>query len=51
VLLVLDAVTGGEAARLYQRLGWCTWGTSPAMPCCRGAGSAARRCTTATSAV
>jgi len=29
VLLVLDAVTGGEAARLYQRLGWVHVGDIP----------------------
>jgi GNAT superfamily N-acetyltransferase len=28
-LLVLDAVTGGDAARLYDRLGWTTVGTVP----------------------
>jgi GNAT superfamily N-acetyltransferase len=28
-LLVLDAVTGGDAARLYERLGWNTVGTVP----------------------
>ncbi len=28
-LLVLDAVTGGDAARLYQRLGWQTVGVIP----------------------
>jgi ribosomal protein S18 acetylase RimI-like enzyme len=29
-LLVLDAVTGGDAARLYQRLGWQRVGDIPA---------------------
>lgn len=28
-LLVLDAVTGGDAARLYERLGWTTVGMIP----------------------
>ena len=28
-LLVLDAVTGGEAARLYERLGWTRVGEIP----------------------
>ena len=28
-LLVLDAVTGGDAARLYDRLGWTTVGMIP----------------------
>lgn len=28
-LLVLDAVTGGDAARLYDRMGWTTVGTIP----------------------
>ena len=28
-LLVLDAVTGGDAARLYGRLGWTTVGVIP----------------------
>ncbi len=28
-LLVLDAVTGGDAARLYERLGWNTLGVIP----------------------
>jgi GNAT superfamily N-acetyltransferase len=28
-LLVLDAVTGGEAARLYERLGWVRVGDIP----------------------
>ena len=28
-LLVLDAVTGGEAARLYERMGWTTVGVVP----------------------
>ena len=28
-LLVLDAVTGGDAARLYQRLGWVRVGDIP----------------------
>jgi GNAT superfamily N-acetyltransferase len=28
-LLVLDAVTGGDAARLYTRLGWTTVGVIP----------------------
>lgn len=28
-LLVLDAVTGGDAARLYERLGWTTVGVIP----------------------
>jgi GNAT superfamily N-acetyltransferase len=28
-LLVLDAVTGGDAARLYARLGWTTVGVVP----------------------
>jgi GNAT superfamily N-acetyltransferase len=28
-LLVLDAVTGGDAARLYARLGWTTVGVIP----------------------
>lgn len=28
-LLVLDAVTGGDAARLYERLGWMTVGDVP----------------------
>jgi GNAT superfamily N-acetyltransferase len=28
-LLVLDAVTGGDAARLYDRLGWTTVGVIP----------------------
>ena len=28
-LLVLDAVTGGDAARLYDRLGWTTVGSVP----------------------
>lgn len=28
-LLVLDAVTGGDAARLYARLGWCRVGDVP----------------------
>jgi ribosomal protein S18 acetylase RimI-like enzyme len=28
-LLVLDAVTGGDAARLYSRLGWTTVGVIP----------------------
>ena len=28
-LLVLDAVTGGDAARLYDRLGWTTVGVVP----------------------
>jgi GNAT superfamily N-acetyltransferase len=28
-LLVLDAVTGGDAARLYERLGWNTVGVVP----------------------
>ena len=28
-LLVLDAVTGGDAARLYDRLGWTTVGIVP----------------------
>ena len=28
-LLVLDAVTGGDAARLYERLGWTTLGVIP----------------------
>jgi hypothetical protein len=31
-LLVLDAVTGGDAARLYERLGWVRVGISPRMP-------------------
>ena len=31
-LLVLDAVTGGDAARLYARLGWITVGVIPATP-------------------
>ena len=29
VQLVLDAVTGGEAARLYERLGWMRVGDIP----------------------
>jgi len=29
-LLVLDAVTGGDAARLYDRMGWTTVGVIPA---------------------
>jgi GNAT superfamily N-acetyltransferase len=29
MLLVLDAVTGGEAARLYERLGWVRVGDIP----------------------
>ena len=28
-LLVLDAVTGGDAARLYERLGWTRVGDIP----------------------
>jgi hypothetical protein len=28
-LLVLDAVTGGDAARLYDRMGWTTVGVIP----------------------
>jgi hypothetical protein len=28
-LLVLDAVTGGDAARLYERLGWLRVGDIP----------------------
>ena len=28
-LLVLDAVTGGDAARLYERLGWVRVGEVP----------------------
>jgi len=28
-LLVLDAVTGGDAARLYERNGWTTVGVIP----------------------
>jgi GNAT superfamily N-acetyltransferase len=28
-LLVLDAVTGGDAARLYERLGWVRVGDIP----------------------
>jgi GNAT superfamily N-acetyltransferase len=28
-LLVLDAVTGGDAARLYERLGWVRVGDVP----------------------
>ena len=28
-LLVLDAVTGGDAARLYERMGWTTVGVIP----------------------
>jgi len=28
-LLVLDAVTGGDAARLYERLGWMRVGDIP----------------------
>ena len=28
-LLVLDAVTGGDAARLYERLGWTRVGEIP----------------------
>jgi hypothetical protein len=28
-LLVLDAVTGGDGARLYQRLGWIRVGDIP----------------------
>jgi GNAT superfamily N-acetyltransferase len=28
-LLVLDAVTGGDAARLYDRMGWTTVGVVP----------------------
>jgi hypothetical protein len=28
-LLVLDAVTGGDAARLYKRLGWVRVGDIP----------------------
>ena len=28
-LLVLDAVTGGDAARLYERLGWIRVGEVP----------------------
>ena len=28
-LLVLDAVTGGDAARLYERIGWTTVGVIP----------------------
>jgi GNAT superfamily N-acetyltransferase len=28
-LLVLDAVTGGDAARLYERLGWNVVGVVP----------------------
>jgi hypothetical protein len=28
-LLVLDAVTGGDAARLYERLGWIRVGDIP----------------------
>jgi len=28
-LLVLDAVTGGDAARLYERIGWNTVGVIP----------------------
>ena len=28
-LLVLDAVTGGDAARLYERLGWARVGDIP----------------------
>ena len=28
-LLVLDAVTGGDAARLYERLGWVRVGEIP----------------------
>ena len=28
-LLVLDAVTGGDAARLYERVGWSTVGVVP----------------------
>lgn len=28
-LLVLDTVTGGEAERLYTRLGWCRVGDIP----------------------
>ena len=49
-LLVLDAVTGGDAARLYERLGWQRVGRHPRLRLdAHGAGSAARRCSTATS--
>ena len=50
-LLVLDAVTGGDAERLYERLGWQRVGVIPNYASFRGAGSAPRRCSTATSAI
>jgi GNAT superfamily N-acetyltransferase len=43
-LLVLDAVTGGDAERLYERLGWQRCGVIPGTRSGRKAGCAARRC-------
>ena len=45
-LLVLDAVTDGDAARLYERLGWVRVGEIQTMPSCRRADSVARPITT-----
>ena len=39
-LLVLDAVTGGDAARLYARMGWTTVVSFPASRCIRTEGPA-----------
>ena len=42
-LLVLDAVTNGDAARLYERLGWERAGEFPNTRCYREVGCVARR--------
>ena len=46
-LLVLDTVTGGDAAPLYERLGWVRVGEIPGYALMPRGGSAARRCTIA----
>jgi len=50
-LLVLDAVTGGAAARLYERLAWVRAGDIPGYALWPRGACAARPCITATSAI
>jgi GNAT superfamily N-acetyltransferase len=49
-LLALDAVTDGEAARPYERLGWVRMGDIPGYALMPEGGPCSTRCTTATSA-
>ena len=48
-LMVLDAVTGGDAARLYERLGWTRAGDIPGFASIPRAGFAAPHFITASS--